>query len=305
MSDPFDKDTKYAIRAALARDAYERNVVRLVDPDIAGHDWLVASPQGVFAVAKARFKTVIQGWFFGIHRAGGEIYLFENCGLRNDAVARGRIVRLALADGRLSDPAVLAVGLHNNCHQLALIAGLICVVDTANQAIRRFAPDGAAVDTQQVFPPAPPSDTSGAYLHINSIASVGNRTAILLHNGKTIPETCSELACFDRDWTLLSREALAGRSCHDIVEDERGVLWHSDSMAGDIVSSDGRRVKVTGELMTRGIAFRPGGAIVGMSTFGPRHLRDTLRGAVVIFDRRLRRQAEVELPGAPTDIVSI
>jgi hypothetical protein len=265
----------------------------------------VASPQGLLAVADARFKLVIHGWFFGIHRTGRDLYLFENCGRRDDTVDRGRIVRLQLAEGRLSQPTVLATGLHNNCHHIVLIDGLICVVDTANQAIRRFALDGTAVDTRRIFPPALTTDTSGGYVHMNSIAAVGGRIAILLHNGKVVPETRSELAWFDRDWSLLSREPIEGRSCHDIVEDERGVLWHTDSMAGDLISADGRRVSVAKDLMTRGIAFRAESVIVGMSTFGPRHKRDKLRGGVVVFDRDFRRGTEIELPGAPTDIIAI
>jgi hypothetical protein len=125
MSGPFDADTKRAIRLALARDAYERDIVRIADPSIAGYDWLVASPQGVFAVAPDRVGLAIHGRFFGVHRAGDSIYLFENCGMRDDRAAQGRIIGLDVTDGRLSGPMVLARGLHNNCHQLALIDGLI------------------------------------------------------------------------------------------------------------------------------------------------------------------------------------
>src|SRR5205085_923230 len=99
----------------------------------------------------------------------------------------------------------------------------------------------------------------------------------------------SELAWLDRPWRVHTREPLAGYCCHDIVEDERGVLWHSASMSGEIIGSDGTRIKITDDMMTRGLAITADALIVGISTFGPRQLRDQLPGAVVILDRRLKR----------------
>lgn len=305
MSRRFEPDTRRAIRTALAREAYARGIVRIADPDLTGYGWLVASPQGVFAVGLHGAKLVLHGWHFGIHRHGDALYLFENCGMRDDSVALGRVVALRLDGGRLSEPAVLVTGLHNNCHQLALIDGLICVVDTANQAILRFTREGEPFDVQRPFPPAPPSDTSGAYLHFNSLAQVGERIALMLHNGKALPAKSSELAWLDRDWNVLVRETLPGHSCHDIVPDEYGTLWHTDSLAGDAIGSDGTRVKVSDALMTRAIAFSSEHVLVGMATFGPRHVRDALRGAVAIFDRAWNRLAQIELRGAPTDAIAL
>ncbi len=293
------------IREALARDKYLRNEVRIADPDVTGYTWLVASPQGVFAVSKEAAKTVIFGRFFGICRHESSLYLFETCGSRGGTDQMGRIVRLRLSDGRLARPEVLATGLDDNCHQLAVIDGYLCVVDTANQAILRYALDGRPVDVKRPFPPARPDDRSGAYLHLNAIAKVGDRIGLMLHNGRALPEKMSELAWLDGDWSVLERLSLPGYSCHDIVEDERGVLWHSASMSGEIMSSQGARALITGEMMTRGISITPDAVIVGMSTFGPRHVRDKLRGAVVILDRNLNRLTEITLIGAPTDIIAL
>ena len=294
-----------AVKAALARAAYDRDEVRIVDRDLADCHWLVTSPQGVFAVGAGGVKTVLYGWFFGICRDGDTLYLFENCARRDRSAALGRIVRIALVGDRLGDATVLAKGLHANCHQVALIDGLLCLVDTDNQAIRRFTTDGTAVDVQRPFPAAEPSDTSGAYLHLNAIAQVGNRIAILLHNGKAIPEKLSELAWLDHDWRVVERVPLPGHSCHDIVADEHGVLWHSASMSGEIIASDGRRIAITPDLMTRGIAFAHDAVLVGISGFGPRHIRDTLRGGLVLFDRDFNRRAEFTVQSAPTDMIAL
>lgn len=312
---------KSALREAMARDAYARDEVRIADPDLAGQTWLVASHRGLFAIALGggagdgpgdgdtaagvSVKTVLYGWFFGLCRHRDALYLFENCGHRDRTVPMGRIVRFDLAGDRLGTPKVIVTGLHTNCHQIAVVDGLLCVLDTANQAILRFTLDGHAVDAQRPFAAAPPHDTSGAYLHINAIAAVGDRTAIMLHNGKAIPEKTSELAWLDRDWRVIARQPLPGHSCHDIVADERGMLWHCDSMAGDIIAADGTRAHVTDTLMTRGLAITPDAIIVGMSSFGPRHLRSKLHGGVVILDRALEPRTTMILGGSPTDIIAL
>jgi len=301
---------KSALREAMARDAYARGDVRIADPDLAGQTWLIATHRGLFAIAAdggagASVKTIVYGWFFGLYRHGSALYVFENCGHRDRSVPMGRIVRFDLAGARLAAPAVLVTGLHTNCHQIAVVDGLLCVLDTANQAILRFTLDGDAVDVQRPFAAAPPHDTSGAYLHINAIASVGDRTAIMLHNGKVIPDKTSELAWLDRDWRLIERQPLPGHSCHDIVADERGMLWHCDSMAGDIIAADGTRAHITDTLMTRGLAITPDAVIVGMSSFGPRHLRSNLHGGIMILDRALERRTTMILGGSPTDIIAL
>lgn len=304
---------KSALREAMARMAYARGDVRIADPDLAGQTWLVASHRGLFAISgiptetgtEISVKTVLYGWFFGLCRHGDVLYLFENCSHRDRTVPMGRIVRLDLVGDRVAASHVLVTGLHANCHQIAVIDGLLCVLDTADQAILRFTLDGDAVDVRRPFAAAPQHDTSGAYLHINAIAAIGDRIAIMLHNGKAIPEKTSELAWLDRDWCVTQRQPLPGHSCHDIVEDERGLVWHCDSMAGDIIASDGTRAHISDTLMTRGFAITPNAIIVGTSSFGPRHLRSKLHGGVVILDRALERRTAMTLGGSPTDIIAL
>lgn len=295
---------KGAIRAALARERYERAEFRIVDSDISGYSWLVASHRGLFAVSAKHAKTIAHGWFFGICRHRDDIYLFENCGERSPD-RLGRIIGLQIVEGHLAGSRVVAAGLHNNCHQLTMIDERLCLLDTAGQAIIRFDIDGTVVDVQRPFAPAEPTSSKGDYLHINSIAQIGGRIAIMLHNGKVRPEKQSELAWLDEHWRVQEREPVPGYSCHDIVEDEHGIRWHCASMSGEIVGSDGRRIKISDDLMTRGLAITPEAVIVGVSTFGPRHVRETLNGGVVILDRNFRRRSEIQLPAGPADIVPL
>lgn len=69
--------------------------------------------------------------------------------------------------------------------------------------------------------------------------------------------------------------------------------------------SDGLRVQITTDLMTRGLAFNEREMAVGMCTFGPRHIRGTLNGGIAILDRDHRRLREIDLPGPPTAIIAL
>lgn len=305
MSEPFDLDKRRAIKTALARDTYNRNLVRIARPDVAAYRWLVASHRGVFAVAEDQVCVAIHGWFFGICRHENQFYLFENCGLRDRTSNIGRIVRIDLINGKLANPAVLVTGLHANCHQVRVIDGLLCVVDTASQAIRRYTLVGDLVDVKHPFAIAPSTDRTGVYLHLNAVAKVGSRIAVMRHNGKALPEKASELAWLDADWRPVTVQTLDGQWCHDIVEDEHGTLWHCGSKAGELLASDGRKIGITKDMLTRGLAISPDRIIVGRSTFGLREVRDALPGGVVILDRAFNPIADLQLDGSPTDIAPL
>lgn len=306
MVSPVTKAPNSAIREALARVAYAQDAVRIAERDLSGCDWLVATHRGILAVGPDRVVLAIYGWFFGICRYDNHLLAFENSGHRDSGAEMGRIIQVELTGRKLGAARVLIDGLHNNCHQINIVDGLLCVVDTANQAIRRFTVDGLAVDVRRPFPVAPPTDTSGAYLHINTIAKVGDLIGLMLHNGKAIPTRHSEVAWLDMEWNVRERRPIPGHHCHDIVEDEAGRLWHSLSLEGEVLRSDGMRVRVTDTMMTRGIALGGGLLAIGTSTFGPRHLRGTLNGGLAILDsRNLVTLHHIPLPGAPTDVISI
>lgn len=289
----------------MARLAYDRDEVRFADPVVAEYGWLVSTNRDLFALSLSGVKAVLHGWFFGICREGPYIYLFENCAMWDRTAALGRIVRLTLAQGRLAEPRVLVRGLHSNCHQIRIIDDLLCLVDSANQQVLRFTRDGSFVDAKRPFPVAPPSDTSGAYLHMNSIARVGGQIAIMLHNGKAVPDQCSRLAWLKDDWSIDRIDPVAGHYCHDIVEDDDGTIWHCASREGELLSGRGLRLHVANNCLTRGLAITADHLVVGQSGFGPREQRDLIGGRVSIYDKALEKIAESTLPSGPTDIVSL
>lgn len=291
-----------SIRAALAGQAYASDQLRLCDPDLRGVDCLIASRQGLFAVNRQGARRVAYGFFFGLREHGGALFVFESCGVPATRSYKGRLLRLTLDAGVITDAKVIAKGLDNQCHQLAVIDTHLCVVDTANQAILRFTLDGTPVDVRRPFPPPSQERADGSYLHLNSIARVRGGTVLMLHNGPAIPRRPSELAWLDDDWEVVRREPLAGYGCHDIVEDGQGVLWHSGSLDGEILNSKGLAVQVT-DRMTRGLALGARGLIVGTSMFGARADRTDLAGSVIFLDAALAILDEVHLPAAPTDLL--
>lgn len=292
------------IRAALADRAYAADQVRIRDPDLRGFECLAASRNGLFAVGPHGAKRIAYGFFFGVRLHGDALFVFESCGIPSARSNKGRIVRLTLDGGRIADAAVIAKGLDNQCHQLAVIDSRICLVDTANQAIARFALDGTPADVLRPFAAATRDDGSGHYHHINSIAELRGQVAILLHNGTSTPRRQSELAWLDAHGRVVRRETLAGYCCHDILEDAEGVLWHCGSLDGEILGSNRPPMRVTAH-MTRGLALGRRGLIVGTSLFGARIDRADLAGSVIFLDARLRKFAEVELPAAPTDLIAL
>ena len=289
--------TDRQVRQALALHAYRRNHVRIVDRDLAGFRCLVASRRGLFAVSPQASKLVAYGQFFGLRRSDDLLYAFEACDLRRGPSRLGRVLRLRLDGDRLRDEAVIATGLDNRCHQLALIGPHICVVDTANQSIVRLTLDGAAVDTRRPFG----DPVRDGYRHINAIARIDGATLVMLHNGGEGPPRPSELAWLDDAWRVVQREALPGHGCHDIIADQDGLLWHCGSMDGELLNSAGLRVKVSDRL-TRGLAITRESILVGTSRFALRRARTDVGGSVLFLDRDLRRLAEVEVDGAPTEI---
>lgn len=286
------------LRAALAMHRYARDEVHVAQADLRDYEWLVTSSKGLFAVNDDGFTTVLFGWYFGICHHGDWLYLFENCGHRLRERPRGRLVRLALRDRRLSEPVVIARGLDCHCHQITVIDGLLHVVDTANQAILRFDLDGRPVDVLHPF-------LEADYHHINAITQIDGRIGVMMHNGRQEPPMNSQIAWFGTDWRPIERQPLLDSGCHDIVADDRGRLWYAASMSGELVASDGQRFLVHSELMTRGIAFGRQRVIVGLSIFGPRERRDALRGMVALCDRQFQRISNIELPGAPAVIIAL
>ena len=287
-----------AIRRALAREAYRQGRIRIISTAIAGFDCLAATRQGLFAVAPDRVEPILHGLFFGTAWHSDHIYIFEACDAPASRSSMGRILRFRVDDGHLTESAILVTGLDNQCHQIAVIDGLLHIVDTANQRVLRYGLDGAAREAIDPFPDDP------GYRHINSITTIGDQIALLLHNGAGGEARPSELALFDRQWRLLDRCTIVGHGCHDIWTDSHGTIWHCGSLAGELVSQDGERIDL-GNAMTRGVAQLGDRIVVGTSLFGSRGERDRLGGSVIWCDENYRPTAELPLPGAPTTLLAL
>ncbi|HVR91339.1 MAG TPA: hypothetical protein VHG29_09640 [Novosphingobium sp.] len=295
--------SKRRIAASLARIAYAEGRVRVASKDLSDCECLVACTLGLFAINRAGLvRRLLYGFFHGIRRYDDHLLIFEIGDRPRLPNAYGRVLRIPVEGQRLGKPAILVQNLDNRCHQLALFDGLIHVIDTAHQQILRFTPDGGIVDAIQPFPFTRGVSPESDYLHINSIARIGNRIALMLHNGAE--ERPSELAWFDPEWALLERHSLPGLGCHDIVADGDGTLWHCGSMDGELINSRGERYKIS-DRMTRGLAITPEGFAVGASTFGAREVRDNFTGSVLFLDRETNLVADVLVPAAPMDLIAL
>lgn len=294
--------SKRRISAALARIAYATGRVRMASDDLSECECLVACTLGLFAINRAGLvRQLLYGFFHGIRHYDDHLLVFEIGDRPRLPNAYGRVLRIPIDGKRLGEPQILAQDLDNRCHQLALFDGLIHVIDTAHQRILRFTPAGEVVDTVQPFPFIRGESRPEQYFHLNSIARIGNRIALMLHNGAE--QRSSEIAFFTRDWDLIARTILPGRGCHDIVPEADGTIWHCGSTDGELINSRGECYKVS-DRMTRGLAVTPEGFIVGISTFGAREVRDNFTGSILFLDRQLRLKTEVLVPTAPMDLIA-
>lgn len=305
MAHSWEGSTEKAIRMAMARDDYVRDRIALIDGNLTGFRWLVASNNGLFAADLAGHKRIMHGWFFGLARSAEHLFLFQNCGMWNRGEPLGRILRIGIQDVTLGGAEVVIKALDPQCHQIRLIDEVLCVVDTANQCIRRYSVDGEPIDTIAPFPNLSGPDTPGHYRHINSIARVGDGIAIMCHNCGSDTSRKSAVAWLDSEWTLVREEEIDGHDCHDIAIDHDGSVWHSASKEGAIVSNVGHRIEIASGRMTRGLVLSPDAIAVGSIVVAPRSQRRQSGGEIVIVDRRSGQRTHVRLPASPCDIIAI
>lgn len=285
---------------ALARRAYGESQVRLASRDLSGCDHLVSTRRGLFAVARNGHRLIAHGQFFGLTVEGNTLFAFEACDRPSAPSRLGRIVRLHRVGDEIVAADVFVEGLDNGCHQIDLIGDTLFVADTYRQNIVAIDQDGTAHEYQPI-PLAGARDWADGYVHLNSLVASGEYRLALLHNGAGHTGLCSEVAILDASWRLIERRPLAGSGCHGLAVLEDGTLLSCGSFAGELIGSDGLRVKVT-ELMTRGLSVGREEIVVGGSAFAERDVRDTSTGEVLFLDRSYRLLGTLAMPAPPTEI---
>lgn len=265
----------------------------------AGHDYIMASREGLYIIHREACRRIADGYFFGVTVKGDEIYCFKTVSLEEAATATnsGCIVRYEYRNGMLSRPEVVIAGLHHNCHQVDFFDGAFFVVDTGNNRILEFGSDWTLKKEHQILPPAPRKGVLHA--HINSLLGHGDSIFVMFHNGgRRMP---SEIVEFGRDFTERRRVVLSSTGCHDIVRLEDGHLLYCESFKGRIARDDGTVFAIDG-LYTRGLAVGPDEIAVGSSLYGERLTRELLPGFVTFLDRSFCRVGRLFVSAAPTQI---
>lgn len=287
-------------RVALAAAAYDAGRVRLAERDLAGFEHIVATRHGLFAVNHRERRPIAFGLFYGLTVSGDTIYAFEACDEPRARTRRGRIIRLFRDGDTIADADIFATGLDNGCHQIDFIHGHLCVADTYNQRIVRFAADGAA-DLLQPVSCGEAHDWDTGFAHINSLIARGDEIMLMLHNGADRTGRPSEIAVCDSTWRLIRRAPIAGMGCHNFAVLEDGTLLSCGSSDGELIGTNGVKVKIC-DMMTRGLSVDSTQIVVGGSTFSERDLRDQAGGAIHFLDRDYRPIATLPFPAPPMEI---
>lgn len=298
----FDEAAQERILLALARQAYARREIRIVEPEIGELPLLVASRQGLFAASRDEARLIANGLFFGLTLRGDLIYAFESCDLPHARTNLGRIIRLRQRDGRIVERGILVEGLDNGCHQIDFVGDRLCVLDTYNQRILAFAEDGSPLDIPQPLAPAEHGDWGRGYRHVNAILAVGDRVLLMLHNGGEPRGRNSQILVLDRNWRRIGAWDLPIGGCHDLACLPDGSLLACGSPAGELIALDGRARRIS-TMMTRGLAVSDGEIVVGASQFSVRRARVQARGALYFLDQNWEVTYELELVAAPTCVM--
>lgn len=288
------------ISRALARQAYFDRYIRLVDPDTTGFSHVVSTRAGLFAVSPHRWKRLCYGMFFGLVCRPDALFVFESCDLPRERSSMGRILRFDRTQDGLSEGRILTQGLDNGCHQMDVIDDHLVLTDTYNQRLVLVPLHGGAAQEIYPLPRARLNDWGSGYHHVNAILPVADHVLLLLHNGAD-PHCRSEIRAFDREWSQAWSHQLPSPGCHDIALDGEGALVCCDSMAGAIMTSDGRG-KVVSQMMTRGLSVDPSGMVVGSTQFAGRKDRGHASGMVSFLSPDLSAHRDLSLPSGPTAI---
>lgn len=293
-----------ALAIALARSAYDSGTIRVAQRALNGRSLLVASRQGLFAADAAGAELLLHGIFFGLTRRGGHFYVFEAGDLPHAPGARGRVIRFAIRDGAIADEAVFVTGLDNGCHQIDWFDDRLWVVDTYRQMLLAFDATGASVDVAQPLSPAARDDWAGGYHHVNSVLASGEHVLLLLHNGQRKTGRASAILALDRALRPVDRWAVGAGECHDLACLPDGTLLLCGTIAGELIASDGRRMRVSAQ-MTRGLAVSHDAIAVGGSRPAARENRLRSDGEVVFLTPDWRVETRLAIPAGPTDLLWI
>lgn len=299
MANPFPSPASQVSRA-LAKRAYIDRHVRLIDADMTGYSHIVSTRGGLLAIAPDRWKRLCYGMFFGLVSRPDALFVFESCDLPRERTAMGRVLRFDKTDVGLSKGRILIQGLDNGCHQMDVIDNELVLTDTYNQRLLVVPTQGGSVREIHPLPEARLNDWGGGYHHVNSILPVADQILLMLHNGADAGRR-SAIAAFDRQWSAVWTHQLPGPGCHDLTIDEGGALVSCNSMAGAVMTSDGRTTSVS-SMMTRGLSVDPSGIVVGSTQYASRKDRSQASGMVSFLSPDLDRQADLSLPSGPTAI---
>lgn len=298
----FDEATQERISLALARRAYSRREVRVVEPDIGGLPLLVSSRQGLFAADRDHALLIAHGLFFGLTLRGDIIYAFESCDLPYAPTNLGRIIRLRLRGGRIIERDVFAEGLDNGCHQIDFVGDRLCVLDTYNQRVLAFAEDGRTLEITQPLAAAKHGAWDRGYRHVNAILAVGDHILLMLHNGDVRNGRSSQILLLDLSWRQIGVWDLPHGGCHDLACLPDGTLLACGSPAGELIALDGRAKRIT-KMMTRGLAASDREIVVGASQFSARRVRARAMGALYFLDPTWQVMHKLDLISAPTCVM--
>jgi hypothetical protein len=291
------KRLRRVIDSAIDRFEYATNRITCIRRNLGEHTHVVASREGLYAVNSTSYRLLVRGSFFGATVKDNAIYCFQSCG--KEMENRGRIVKLTMANNRISRAEVVIKGLDDGCHQIDFLGEDLLVVDCYNGRILQITP-GRSKHTAYYPLGKLSREVASTVYHINSVAGHPDGTVwLLLHNSTRTP---SEVVVVNRRFEVVRRFAVKAGAAHNIVfTNDSSEYLIADSSGARIISARGTEAEIG--MRPRGISLDRDTCVIGDSFFCARPFRRYVPGRVHFFDRASWTcTGSLSLPAAPTEI---
>jgi len=274
---------------------YRTGRVALVNRDLGGLPYLVATPRGLLAAGPDGYRWLARGHYYGISFSGDAIDCFEKL------AGRGRVVRLRRRGDRIVEARVVLKDLSPGCHQIDWAGGFLYVTDTYNNRVLKFDPGFRLVEGYYPLGPCERGRASDNYAHINSVLFHGGAPYLVCHNETAKTGRPSQVLRCDGAFRVAHTYDGCGASAHNIVFLPDGTGLVCDSGGARVLDLEGRtRAKV--DLFARGLSADPSGIVVGGSELAEREARASVGGRLYFFTPDFAPRGTLDLPGMVQEV---
>jgi hypothetical protein len=264
-------------------------------PDHLG--FIVATSRGLVVCRGNTVQHIIAGRYFGVTIRGTRVYAYEQVGMH------GQIVSFELTD--FAAPSSVHIwGLNRWIHQIDFLDDGLAVVDTLHNRILFYRDIGHSAPVHWsgfdriIFPAG--RDRKGrhspSHRQFNSIYRSNDKIYVVAHNDSARTGRASEIWTFDARWRPIDISPVDGRSCHNLVPHQEGMLINWSQQKS--LRLEGAEVYAACGF-NRGLAYDGQYVLVGISPLAAHFAdRENHAGCVDVLSNDFRRIGRLIVPNS-------